>query len=178
MTKLLSITPNILSFFRLTLACFFPFAPEKVWIWFILLGGASDFLDGWIARRWNLTSWQGGIIDAVADKLFVLSAFVAFMLAGKFSVWWIPPVIARDLTVASIACYAVSIQDWDSFKRMDARWSGKIATGGQFLLMITVSTVPRFTVAALYIAVLLSCIAALDYSKEFVKALILRSQNR
>jgi len=176
MTILLSHIPNILSLLRLLLACLFPFVPEKIWIWFILFGGASDFLDGWIARRWNLTSWQGGLIDAVADKLFVLSVLSTFVLAGKFSGWWIPLVIARDLTVAFIACYAALLRAWDSFKKMDARWSGKIATAGQFLLMLVVSLAPTLTGPALYLAGLISFIAAFDYAKEFARALVLRSK--
>ena len=171
MNKILCYIPNSLSLFRLCLACFFPFVEEKIWIWFILSGGASDFLDGWIARRWNLTSWQGGLIDAVADKLFVLAALITFVVAGKFSGWLVPLVIARDLIVAFIACYAVSNQAWDSFRQMDARWSGKVATAGQFLLMIVVALVPEFIGPALYLVVLISFIAAFDYAKLFIKVL-------
>ena len=171
MKKILSFIPNILSLFRLCLACLFPFVPENMWIWFILCGGASDFLDGWIARRWNLTSWQGGLIDAIADKLFVLAALITFVLAGKFSGWLVPLVIARDLTVAFIACYTVYCQAWDSFRKMDARWSGKIATAGQFLLMVVVALIPQFTASVLYLAALISFIAAFDYATLFIKAL-------
>lgn len=163
--------PNFLSFFRLCLGFLFPFVPENIWIWFILCGGASDFLDGWIARRWNLTSWQGGLVDAISDKVFVFAVLITFILAGKFSGWLVPLVIARDLTVAFIACYALFRREWDSFKKMDARWSGKIATAGQFLLMVTVSLVPRFTGTVLCIAVLTSFIAAFDYAILFIKAI-------
>ena len=162
MNKILRFIPNILSLFRFCLACFFPFVPDNIWIWFILCGGASDFLDGWIARRWNLTSWQGGLIDAIADKFFVFAALVTFILAGKFSGWLVPLVIARDLIVALIACYAVYSREWDSFRQMDARWSGKIATAGQFLLMVVVALIPQFTGVVLYIVALISFVAALD----------------
>jgi len=178
MNKILCFIPNILSFFRFCLACFFPFVPEKIWIWFILCGGASDFLDGWIARRWNLTSWQGGLIDAIADKFFVFAVLITFVVAGKFSGWLVPLVIARDLTVALIACYAVYSREWSSFKEMDARWSGKVATAGQFLLMIVLALIPQFTGLGLFIAILISFIAALDYAKEFVKVLLVRSKSK
>ena len=176
--KILRFIPNTLSLFRLFLACFFPFVPDKIWIWFILCGGASDFLDGWIARRWNLTSWQGGLIDAVADKFFVFAALITFVLAGKFSGWLVPLVIARDLTVALIACYAVYSHAWNSFRKMDARWSGKIATAGQFLLMVVVALIPQFTGSVLYIVALISFIASFDYAKEFVKALLVQSKSK
>ena len=114
----------------------------------------------------------------ILDKLFVLAALVTFVLAGKFSGWLVPLVIARDLTVALIACYAVYSCAWDSFREMDARWSGKIATAGQFLLMIVVALLPQFTDLVLYIVALISFIAALDYAKEFIKALLVRSKSK
>ena len=178
MNKIYCYLPNILSLFRLCLACFFPFVPAELWIWFILCGGASDFLDGWIARRWNLTSWQGGLIDAIADKLFVFAALITFVLAGKFSGWLVPFIIARDLTVVLIACYAIYSRAWDSFRNMDARWSGKIATAGQFLFMVVIALIPQLTGLVLYITVLISFIAAFDYTKEFGKALLVRSKSK
>ena len=59
--------PNILSSLRLVIAFVFPFVPDYYWLWLVLTGGCSDFLDGWIARRWQVASWQGGLLDAVAD---------------------------------------------------------------------------------------------------------------
>lgn len=178
MQKLLLHIPNILSFFRLCLAGLFPFVPEKLWIWFILFGGASDFLDGWIARRWSLTSWQGGLIDAIADKLFVLSVLVTFALSGLFSGWLVPLVIARDLTVAFIALYAAFIGAWEAFRKMGARWSGKIATAGQFFLMVVVVLAPQNTGLVLFVSILISFIAAFDYAREFARALVERSKSR
>ena len=171
MHSIISAIPNLLSSLRLALACYFPFAPEHTWLLIILCGGASDFLDGWIARRWNLTSWQGGILDAVADKLFVLSVLLTFAVAGKFSGWLIFLIIARDLTVALIAGYAASCREWASFKKMDARMSGKIATTGQFVLMIAVCLVPQYTSQVLLVTILISLIAATDYAILFIKAL-------
>ena len=178
MQKLFSHIPNILSFSRLCLAGLFPFVPERFWIWFILFGGASDFLDGWIARRWHLTSWQGGLIDAIADKLFVLSVLITFVLAGRFTGLLIPLVIVRDLTVASIALYAAYTREWEAFTRMKARWSGKIATGAQFMLMVAVALVPPYARLVLGVAVLINFAAAFDYAKEFARALVERSKSR
>lgn len=163
--------PNILSTMRLLLAAVFPFCPEREWIWLILAAGSSDFLDGWIARRWKLASWQGGLLDAVADKLFVLSVLVTYILFGKFSFWWIPLVIARDLTVTIIALYAFLRRSWPSFREMEASFSGKAATGGQFLFFLAVAIVPAAIPYFLALAVLLSLLSALDYGRRFARAL-------
>ncbi len=171
MKRYLALIPNILSTLRLGLACYFPFCPEELWIWLILGSGASDFLDGWCARRWNTASWQGGLLDAVADKTFMLIALTTCAMTGKFSIWWIPAVIARDLTVGIAAGYAALIGSWDSFRNMGARWPGKLATAGQFLMLITVVLFPRVIPAALLVTVLCSAIAAGDYGLLFYQAL-------
>lgn len=178
MNFFLTLIPNILSALRLALACIFPFAPQGLWIWLILSSGATDFLDGWCARRWKTTSWQGGLLDAVADKMFMLSALLTFSLAGKFPAWWIPAVIARDLTVAIAAGYAAAIGSWDSFQKMNVRWSGKLATAGQFILLIIVALFPSAIPIVLLLTVLGSGIAAGDYGHLFYQALQQRKQAR
>ena len=171
MHQLVRSVPNFLSTIRLLLACIFPFCREQEWIWIIIAAGASDFLDGWIARKWDFSSWQGGLLDAIADKLFVLSVLVTFSLAGKFSAWWIPGIIARDLTVTAIALYALSCRSWGAFKEMEAIYSGKLATAGQFLLFLTIMLLPGFIHYLLIITVLFSVIAAFDYGIQFAMAL-------
>lgn len=163
--------PNILSTFRLILAGLFPFCHEQEWIYLVLAGGASDFLDGWIARKWKVESWQGGLLDAIADKLFVLSVLITFVIAGKFEPWWIPVLLARDLTVTLIAIYALFCSSWSSFRQMDASLSGKLATAGQFLLFVCILVVPGLSRYLLWITILFSILAALDYGKKFVRAL-------
>ncbi|MCB2181526.1 MAG: CDP-alcohol phosphatidyltransferase family protein [Desulfobulbaceae bacterium] len=170
--------PNLLSLFRLGLAVIFPFCPEKIWIWLIVGSGCSDFLDGWIARRWQVASWQGGLLDAVADKTFVLVALITFVTAGKFSVWWIPAVIARDLLVASAAAYATYCKAWEAFSRMEARWSGKLATAGQFLLFLIVALDSDLIPIVLCITVIFSVVSAIDYGVLFVRELNRRAEEK
>lgn len=168
--------PNALSTGRIFLACVFPFSPEKYWLLIILAGGLSDVLDGWVARRWQVQSWQGGLLDGIADKLFVLCALITFAAAGKFSGWWIPVLLGRDLLVAFTAAYAVWIRSWEAFKRMEARWSGKVATLGVFLLFLVVLLFPDKIHLALWVAALLSGVAACDYGWLFFQELQLRKE--
>ncbi len=178
MKSYIRFVPNTLSTGRIFLACIFPFTPESVWLWLVLGSGFSDFLDGWVARRWQVQSWQGGLLDAVADKLFVLCALITFVSAGKFSGWWIPALLARDLLVASTAVYALSIRSWESFKRMEARWSGKVATFGQFFLFLVVLLFPDGIWFALCCVALLSGLAACDYGRLFLLELRLRAEEK
>ena len=176
MQRYIRFVPNILSTVRLILACVFPFAPEQLWIWLIIASGGSDVLDGWIARRWQVQSRLGGILDAVADKLFILVALLTVAGAGKFSLWWVPPLLARDLLVAFTAAYAISIKSWESFNKMDVRWSGKLATAGQFLLLLVTVLFPRGIQVVLWFAILFSVVAASDYGWLFVMELRRRAK--
>lgn len=170
--------PNALSTGRIFLACAFPFSPEATWIWLILLSGFSDVLDGWVARHWQVQSWQGGLLDAVADKLFVLCVLITFVTAGKFSGWWLSVLLARDLLVAYTAIYALLTRSWEAFKKMEARWTGKAATFGQFFFFLVVILFPNGIYLALSLAVLLSGLAACDYGWLFLRELRLQAEGK
>jgi len=159
--------PNALSTGRIFLACVFPFSPETWWFWLVLGSGLSDFLDGWVARRWQVQSWQGGLLDGVADKLFIICVLITSVAAGKFSAWWIPALLARDLLVAFTVVYAVWTRSWEAFKKMEAKWSGKVATFAQFLLFLVVLLFPDKIWFALCCAALSSVVAACDYGRLF-----------
>ncbi len=167
----LALIPNALSWLRLALALLFPFCPEAFWVWMILGSAASDFLDGWCARRLKVASWKGGLLDAVADKSFMLIALATFAMNGRWTVWWIPAILARDLTVAVAAAYTALIRSWVSFHSMGARWSGKLATAGQFFFLVTAAIVPSMIPMALWITVPCSIFAAGDYGLLFYQAL-------
>ena len=171
------LTPSILSSFRLLAALLFPFCPESSWLWLIVVAGISDALDGWLARRWHVVTWQGGLIDAIADKLFVLTVLIIYVKAGKIDLEWIPAVISRDLLVLATALHIAFSRAWDSFKKMTARASGKLATAGQFVLFLLVATVPDLTFYALLFASLCSGLSAIDYGRLFVKELSARNRS-
>lgn len=170
--------PNLLSSLRLLLAVLFPFFPAAYWFWLIVIAGCSDILDGWLARRWQVQSWLGGIMDAVADKLFVLVALLTLASSGRFSFWWVPLLVMRDILVAFTAIYAVCIRSWKSFKKMEARWSGKTATAAQFTVLLTLSLTTVGMAPILWAATLLSCVAACDYGWLFILELQQRAADK
>lgn len=170
--------PNTLSLGRIVLAGLFPFTPQWLWLWFILISGFSDFLDGWIARKWKVQSWQGSLLDGIADKLFILFVLITFAGTGKFSWWWIPLLLARDLLVTFVAVYTACIKSWASFKKMESRWPGKIATFAMFFLFLVVLLLPAGTLPALVVAALFSVAACVDYGYLFIKELRILAANK
>ena len=68
--------------------------------------GASDALDGYVAKRFGWQSWLGGILDPIADKLMLMACFVSLGLVGAHPAWLTWLVVGRDVViVAGAAAY-------------------------------------------------------------------------
>ncbi|MEO1695228.1 MAG: CDP-alcohol phosphatidyltransferase family protein, partial [Pseudomonadota bacterium] len=100
--------PNAITLCRLALV------PMVVWLMqtgadgaafaLFLLAGLSDAADGYIAKRWNMTSQLGAYLDPLADKLLIVAILVELACAGGLPLWIVAVVLARDaFIVAAIA---------------------------------------------------------------------------
>ncbi len=65
-----------------------------------LAAAATDWLDGYVARRWQQVSDLGKIIDPLVDKLLVLGALLALVQAGQVPAWGTFLILARELVIA------------------------------------------------------------------------------
>jgi cardiolipin synthase (CMP-forming) len=66
----------------------------------LMVAGFTDYLDGRIARRFNLTSRLGELLDPAADRLYILATLVALMVRGILPIWLAAILIGRDLLLA------------------------------------------------------------------------------
>ncbi len=66
-----------------------------------VIAGASDGLDGFLAKRFGWSSRLGGILDALADKLLLVSTFVCLWWLGLFPWWLVLAILARDLVIVT-----------------------------------------------------------------------------
>jgi len=64
-----------------------------------VIAGASDALDGYLAKRMNVQSRLGAILDPVADKLLLVSAYVMLAVLGHIPFWLVLVVVFRDLLI-------------------------------------------------------------------------------
>jgi len=121
--------PNVITFVRLL--CL----PVFLWIllrdenraaaaWFLGALGATDFVDGYIARHFNQTSTLGKIIDPVADRLLLFVGIGAILYDGTVPTWFAIAVLVRELavTVATLVLAALGA------RRIDVTWYGKAGT--------------------------------------------------
>jgi cardiolipin synthase len=94
---------NCLTLFRiLTIPIFLEFLAYHFY-WEALLvfaiGGFTDFLDGYVARRMNQQTALGAYLDPVADKLLVITSFVMLGSIGGIPIWLTVIVVARDILI-------------------------------------------------------------------------------
>lgn len=87
-----------------------------------LVASFTDFLDGWLARRWQQVTDLGNFLDTTADKLLIAGALLALLAVDRVSVWIAFLVVARELAilglraVAAGASVVISASMWGKFK--------------------------------------------------------------
>ena len=70
-----------------------------------LIAGASDGLDGFLAKKYNWQGWLGGVLDPLADKLMMLCCYSVFVLQGVIPLWLYLLVVGRDVMIVAGASY-------------------------------------------------------------------------
>ncbi|HEX5004887.1 MAG TPA: CDP-alcohol phosphatidyltransferase family protein [Gemmatimonadales bacterium] len=109
---------------RLPLGVAFPMVNDSWRLVVLGVAGASDLLDGFLARRIG-SSRFGPFIDPVADKLFMAVAFGTVLFSGQLAWWELLGVLARDIA-ATIAFLVTSVRGHAS--AIPARAGGKAVT--------------------------------------------------
>jgi cardiolipin synthase len=106
-----------------------------------LLGGlgATDWVDGWLARRLNQTSEFGKIFDPTADRLLFIIGIGGIIVDGSAPLWFAWAVVVREILFGGTVAIATLAF---GMKRFDVTWWGKTAT---FLLMFAL---PGFMLGA------------------------------
>jgi len=81
---------------------------ETIALVFFCAAGVTDFLDGEIARRRKLITNFGILMDPLADKIMVCSAFIAFVGVNWLPAWMAVIVVARELAITGLRMLAAS----------------------------------------------------------------------
>lgn len=138
--------PNLLSAIRLALI------PLIVWLYIgkkqynlavlvILISGATDIVDGFIARRFNMISDFGKILDPVADKLTQGAVIVCLSAKYKLIRVLIVLFVLKEIIMAVFGYLA--IQKKDSVN--SAKWYGKVNTAVLYVVMMLLILFPEMS---------------------------------
>lgn len=142
--------PNAISMSRVVLAVLFIWANWEQRFAFVIVAAITDFLDGFIARRQQIVSRWGALIDPLSDRFFVFSAICVYLFVGVIDTWHYFAFLLRDIMTAVGFLVAKAMP---SLRIVDfqARWSGKIVTVMQIvvLLVVPASFFPMFVTTSL-----------------------------
>lgn len=165
--------PNKLTLFRVVLIPFFVFfllAPyfeeygNYIAVAIFIVASITDFLDGKIARKYNLVTNFGKFMDPLADKLLVCSALICLIQLESIPAWVVIIIIAREFIISGFRLIAS-----DNGVVIAASYWGKFKTAFQMLTVIVlILNIPNkvfiiLGTVLIYVSLALTVISLIDY---------------
>ncbi len=161
--------PNLLTVFRIFLVPVLIAAMLSSWEHGDLLAALiftvaslTDALDGWIARRRDITSNFGKLVDPLADKLLITAALVSLVSLDRLEAWVAMVIIAREFAVTGLRQLAME----QGGEVIAASVWGKLKTIMQvvlILLLITIEPTGLLVDLVVYATVLVTVMSGADY---------------
>jgi len=95
-----------------------------------VVAALTDWLDGWLARRWDQTSAFGAFLDPVADKLMVCAALLILLYLGRVDSFIALVIIGREIAISALREWMASI---GASASVAVHWLGKFKTIAQMV---------------------------------------------
>ena len=157
-------TPNLISLSRLAMAAVFLGVRDTDWrLAMVILAMISDVLDGVIARVSHTTSRIGALIDPIADRIFMLVAFIAVTMDGLITPWQLGLLMLRDVMTV-IGWFVARNVSWLRQVTFQARWPGKGVTVLQFVTLLASLQAPQLVAGLAFACGILALAATIDYT--------------
>jgi CDP-diacylglycerol--glycerol-3-phosphate 3-phosphatidyltransferase len=133
----------------------------------------TDFFDGYLARRWRVTTPLGSFLDTTADKLLVAGVLIALVDAGRASTWLAALIVGREIAILGLK--GIVAADGDVVQpSLLAKWKATI----QFLAIFLAILRPGGEIAGAYldqwamlVAAVVTAASAVDYLVRLAPAL-------
>jgi len=145
----------------------------------VLIAGVTDWLDGWTARKLQVSGKAGVILDPLADKVLLVTLFVVLGLIKLLPLWMLLLVIGRDLIIVIGALLLRLLRGYHQF--LPSLW-GKVSTFFQIVLIFLVlahAALPnRFVWYLQELALLLSALFTAFSGVNYVRQGIAMTKHR
>ena len=177
MSSALRHLPNLISLLRIVLV------GPIVWslleqhyelaIGLFIVAGFSDALDGLLAKRFGWSTRLGGILDALADKILLVSTFVSLWILGVFPTWLVLWILARDvLIVVGSAIYNSKVESFNPEPSLISKFNTllQIILAALGVVHLGISSVPEWLLTGLMWSVVLTVFfSGLGYVTEWTR---------
>ena len=131
--------PNLITLGRILLVPLVVWAISSgtMWIAFVLfvVAGVSDAVDGFLAKRFNMTTDLGRYLDPLADKALIVSIYLALGINGTIPRWLVILVVSRDILIVGGIMLAWLMGDPLKIKPL---WVSKLNTAAQIVFACVV----------------------------------------
>lgn len=167
--------PNILTIIRLFLVPLFPtifFAPidnaHTYGLIIFLLAGVTDFLDGYLARKYNVVSVIGIVLDPLADKLMLLTTLACLYLSDYIPLWVLIIILMKE---ASLVFSGIFLYFKKEKTVIPSNKFGKLATIAFSIAIFLLIIIPKHSISVivLSLAIILEFIALTSYISHYFK---------
>ena len=133
------------------------------------LAALTDFADGYLARRWAVTTTLGSFLDTTADKLLASGALIALVAIDRTSAWIAAVIVARELVILALRGVVAA----EGGALQPSVW-GKLKTNVQFLAILLAILRPGDPLGPFYLdewamlgAALVTVMSAFEYLTRF-----------
>jgi len=133
------------------------------------LAAATDFLDGYLARRWAATTILGSFLDTTADKLLVSGVLIALVAVGRASPWVAAIIVGRELLIMGLRGVVAA----DGTVIPPSIW-GKLKANVQFVAIFLAILRPGSPIGPFYLdewamwgAAVVTILSAVEYIARF-----------
>lgn len=157
--------PNLLTLLRMALVPVFyivflaDLPNSDVWGALIfIVASLTDFLDGYLARKYHLITNFGKIMDPLADKILVLTALICLIVVGRAPAWAVVIILARELAITGLRAVAAA----EGIVIAASYW-GKFKTVFQMISIILLLLNFQLGLYLLYVAVILTIVSGIEY---------------
>ena len=175
MKRYLRHLPNVISVCRIVLVGPVAWAVLEgrytLAFWLFVTAGAPDGLDGFLAKRFGWSSRIGGILDALADKLLLVTTFLCLWWIGLFPWWLVLAVFARDLVIvigAIVYNYRIEAVEPEPSLMSKLNTFLQIALAALGMVRLGFDTVPDWAIDGLVWAVMITVVlSGTGYVREW-----------
>ncbi|HEY6843130.1 MAG TPA: CDP-diacylglycerol--glycerol-3-phosphate 3-phosphatidyltransferase [Thermoanaerobaculia bacterium] len=170
--------PNSLTLLRIFLVPFLVVVLLTKWsdwvgLAIFLVAAITDFFDGYIARRLNKTTRLGALLDPIADKLLMSSAFISLVELGIARAWMVVIIIGREFAVSGLR--SIAAQHGVTIAASPLGKTKMVTQVVAISLLIVAYELGEFRFTseiALWLVMLFALVSGVDYFVKFTRAVL------